>query len=67
MQTYGVTDDSDGVACREAGQTGAQTCCEVDEPPEERVGLVRREVSDDQDRNDQAIHGDDTSHYDWDK
>lgn len=51
----------------ESGEATAEPGREVDEAGEERVGLVGREGTDDEDRHDEAVHGDDSGHHDGDE
>ena len=59
-----VADDADGVACGEACEATAEAGSEVDHAGEERVGLVWVECADDEDGDDEAVHGDDARHDD---
>lgn len=65
--THGVSDQTDRVTGGESGQAAAQAGGQVDEPGVERVRIVGREASDDQDRDDEPVHGDDTRHDDRDQ
>ena len=59
-----VSDDSDSETGGQSGKTDRQSSAELDEARVERHrGL---EVSRDEDRNNEAVNGDDTSHDDGD-
>lgn len=59
-----VTDNADGEASRQTGETDTEAGAQLDEGRKEWQLLG--EVVGDQDRHDQPVDTDDTSHDDWD-
>jgi hypothetical protein len=57
-----ITDDTNGKSCSETSETDGETSTELNETSEERGLLL--EVVGNQDRYDQAVNGNDTSHND---
>ena len=58
-----ITDDTDGETGSETREADGETGAELDEAGEE--GQLLRQVVGDQDADDKAVDGDDTSHDDW--
>jgi len=68
-ETYAVSDNTDSISSSETSQADGKPACQVHESSEQAVMLAwwRCHISGDQDRHDQRIHCDDTSHDDWDQ
>ena len=66
-KTYGVSYDSDGVAGGETGEAAGHARCEVDEAGVEGIGRIGGHGADDEDRDDEAVDGDDSGHDDGDE
>ena len=67
--TYRVTDNTDGVASRQSGQSNTKAASQVHEAVEQAVLHIRwgLHVSGDENCNHQGIHSNDTRHDDWDE
>lgn len=57
-----ITDNTDGKASSKTSKTDRETGTELDETSEERQALFK--VVGDEDRNDETVNGNDTSHND---